>query len=100
MKKDYTKIGIAAALLIVLAFLVVQIVKFTGRRQAARIEYDAAKAEYDTANTDHAELQEDFKYYSDPANLSKELRARFNYTLSGEKILILVKEGATTTASD
>jgi|SRR3989344_2875328 len=97
MSRDYTKIGIAAALAIFLVFLIVQIVKFSGRRQNARATYNAAKAEYDLAAEDNKQLQDDFRYFSDPENLAKELRSRFNYTLPGERILIFVQEGATTT---
>lgn len=97
MIKDYTKIGIAVALFVFLIFLSVQIVKFSGRRHSARGTYDAAKAEYDQTAEDNESLKEDFRYYSNPENLSKELRARFNYTLPGEKILIFVQEGASTT---
>lgn len=100
MTKDYTKIGIAVALIVFLSFLIVQIVKFAGRQHEARAIYDAAKAEYDTAAADHENLKEDFRYYSDPENLSKELRARFNYTLPGEKILIFVQEGDSTDDSN
>lgn len=92
MTRDYTKIGIAVALFIFLIFLSAQIVKFSGRSHAARSTYEAAKAEYDSALADHEVLKEDFRYYSDPENLSKELRARFNYTLPGEKMLILIRE--------
>lgn len=96
MTRDYTKIGIAVALVIFLIFLSVQIVKFSGRRGAARATYDEAKTEYDSMVADHASLEEDFRYYSDPENLSKELRSRFNYTLPGEKILIFVQEASST----
>lgn len=94
MIKDYTKIGISAVLFIFLIFVVVQIVKFSGREQAARAEYDEVKAEFDRTQADHERLREELSYYSDPDNLSKELRSRFNYTLPGEKILILVQEPA------
>lgn len=98
MKRDYTKIAIAAALFIFLIFLIVQIVKFSGRRHAARATYETANAEYDRAAADNEGLKEDFRYYSDPENLSKELRSRFNYTLPGERMLIFVQEGASTTS--
>lgn len=99
MIKDYTKIGIALAMVVFLVFLVVQIVKFSGRQNSARAIYETAKKEYDSAAADHEVLKEDFRYYSDPENLSKELRARFNYTLPGERILIFVQEGASTTGT-
>ena len=96
MKRDYTKIGIAVALFIFLVFILVQIVEFSGRERAARTVYDATKAQFDQANADQENLKEDFDYYSDPANLSKEMRSRFNYALPGEKMLILVPQGSST----
>jgi cell division protein FtsB len=92
MIKDYTKIGICAVLFIFLVFVVVQTVKFSGREREARAEYDEVKEEFDRTQADHQTLREELSYYSNQDNLAKELRARFNYTLPGEKILILVQE--------
>jgi hypothetical protein len=92
MVKDYTKIAIAAVLAVFLVFILVQIVKFSGRMHDARAGYDAVQTDFDRTRSDRDRLQEEYSYYSNPANLSKELRSRFNYTLPGEKILILVPE--------
>jgi len=100
MKNDYTKIGIAAVLFVFLVFLLVQIVEFSGRERAAHGVYDAAKAQFDQTSGDQQSLKEDFDYYSDPVNLAKEMRARFSYTLPGEKTLILVQEGSSTTSGE
>jgi len=35
-------------------------------------------------------LAEDIDYYSDPYNLEKELRSRFNYKEPGEELMIIV----------
>lgn len=94
MKQDYTKIFIAAALGIFLIFILVQIVKFSGRMQGARAEYDAAKAEFDRTSAESADLKSEYEYFSNPENLNKELRSRFNYTLPGEKLLILVPKAS------
>ena len=45
---------------------------------------------------DNKKLEADIGYFSDPHNLEKELRARFNVRLPGEKLIIVVppREGA------
>lgn len=35
-------------------------------------------------------LQADLEYFSNPSNLEKELRARFNYKLPGESVMIVI----------
>jgi hypothetical protein len=100
MKNDYTKIGIAAVLFLFLIFVVVQIVEFSGREHAARGSYYAAKAQFDQTTMDEQDLKEDFDYYSNPTNLSKEMRSRFSYALPGEKTLILVQEGSSTESGE
>lgn len=96
MSRDYTKIFIAAVLGIFLLLILVQIVKFSGRMRGARMEYDAAKAEYDRTAAEGVRLQSEYEYFSNPENLNKELRSRFNYTLPGEKLLILVPKASST----
>jgi len=46
---------------------------------------------------DNTRLQGDVEYLSDPHNLEKELRARFNYRSPNEKLIIVVpQEGEET----
>lgn len=42
------------------------------------------------AASDNASLENDYQFYSNPTNLEKELRARFNYRSPGEKMIIVV----------
>jgi len=37
-------------------------------------------------------LDEKIEYFSEPRNLEKELRARFNYRLPFEKLIIVIPE--------
>jgi predicted PurR-regulated permease PerM len=47
-----------------------------------------------------ASLQEETQYLSNPANLEKELRARFNYKKPGETMVIIVPAASSTTSTD
>jgi cell division protein FtsB len=47
-----------------------------------------------------ASLQEETQYLSNPANLEKELRARFNYKKPGETMVIIVPDATSTTSTD
>ena len=42
---------------------------------------------------DNNKLKDDTEYFSDPHNLEKELRARFNYRAPNEKMIIVAPEG-------
>jgi cell division protein FtsB len=97
MIRDYTKVAIAAALLAFFVFAVVQMVKFSIRMRAAQADYEVVEKEYNHTRAEQERLREEFTYFSNPTNLSKELRARFNYTLPGEKVLILVPENRGST---
>jgi hypothetical protein len=100
MTRDYSKLAIAAVLFILLIFVVVQIVKFSGRMRAAKGMYDSVQTDFERTRADHENLKAEFSYFSNPVNLSKELRSRFNYTLPGEKILILVQEESAPTSTE
>lgn len=39
---------------------------------------------------ENADLQSEIEYFSHPENLEKELREKFNYKQSGEKMIIVV----------
>ena len=42
---------------------------------------------------DNEKLKGDIEYFSDPHNLEKELRSRFNYRAPNEKMIIVVPPG-------
>ena len=50
-------------------------------------DLDSAKEEI---LKDNEKLKQDIDYFSEPHNLEKELRARFNIRLPGEKLIIIV----------
>ncbi len=50
------------------------------------------RKEVESIKSDNDALYKKIDYFSDPHNLEKELRARFNYRLPGEKLIIVVPE--------
>ncbi|MBI2013676.1 MAG: septum formation initiator family protein [Candidatus Colwellbacteria bacterium] len=54
--------------------------------------YSASMEELGELKTDIEGLESDIEYYSDPRNLEKEMRARFNYRAPNEKTIIVVPE--------
>lgn len=46
---------------------------------------------------DNDDLREKISYYSNPRNLEKELRARFNYRFPNEKLIIVVPKKESST---
>lgn len=48
------------------------------------------------AQADNRAIQSDYQFYLNPVNLEKELRARFNYSLPGEKTIIIVPQASST----
>jgi hypothetical protein len=47
------------------------------------------------AETEEQSLSTEVNYLSNPVNLEKELRGRFNYAKSGETMLIIVSSSTT-----
>lgn len=89
--------------LVLVALLVVvgiEVAVFFGREQRAHNEYREAEAQLNQAKIDQGKLQEELRYFAEKANIEKELRARFNYRLPGEKMIILVPSTTTTSTSE
>ncbi|MDP2598838.1 MAG: hypothetical protein Q8P49_03350 [Candidatus Liptonbacteria bacterium] len=71
-------------------FLGIQIYTFIGKERKIRQEFSNFEVQLQAAKLDEAKSRADLDYYLNPANLEKELRARFNYKAFGENLLILV----------
>jgi hypothetical protein len=93
---DVAKIVISALLLLFLIFVCTQIYTYHAKAAAARATYGAAQTKLQTTESDHDKLEREYKYYLNPLNLAKELKARFNYQDPGEKSLILVPASTST----
>lgn len=86
---------IALGILVVL--LGIQIYSFQAQGNAFAKQAADLQLQMDKAQKDHEQLTGDSQYLQDPANLEKELRARFNYHAPDEKMIILVPTPHATT---
>ncbi len=93
------KIILAVILSLFLAFLLYQTWSFAGKENAAGKGAIAMQAELQEAQADLSSLQSDYEFLQNPDNLEKELRARFNYKIPGEKLVIIVPPSSTTTSA-
>lgn len=93
------KIILAVILSLFMAFLLYQTWSFAGRENAAAKEAIAIQAELQKAQADLSSLQSDYEFLQNPDNLEKELRARFNYKVPGEKLIIIVPPSSTATST-
>jgi len=93
------KLVVAIILSVLFVLLSVQIYKFWGEANTAMKEYSALEEKVNAAKEDNAKFQAELDYYKNPANLEKELRARFNYKVPGEKMIIIVPRNQSGTAS-
>ena len=91
------KIALAVVLILFLLFIVGQIWTMSGKTRIVETGLTKVAKELEKARSDSHQLHMDFNFYSNPINLEKELRARFNYSLPGEKLIILVPPKTTTT---
>ncbi|OGY56522.1 MAG: hypothetical protein A2Y84_01120 [Candidatus Colwellbacteria bacterium RBG_13_48_8] len=76
--------------LTLMAYLGYQTYLLQKERASLAKEYDEEKKEYEELKVDSEQLKEDIEYFSDPHNLEKELRSKFNYRLPNEKLIIVV----------
>jgi len=53
-------------------------------------ELESLQAQIEEIKTESSRITDDVEYYSDPHNLEKELKSRFNYKKIGEQLLIVV----------
>lgn len=83
---------------ILIVFLVSQVWYFYRETGSAEKELNMLKAKLSEAQRDYEDLNADYEFYSRPENLEKELRARFNYRSSDEKMIIIVPPQATSSA--
>jgi len=84
------RIILVLMLSIFLFFALYQSWVFFAQSRELKEEVAAAQAEANKALAENQALQEDYNFYSDPVNMEKELRARFNYREPGERMIIMV----------
>ena len=85
---------------VVVAYLGYQSYILQRERHDYSEEFKEARAQQQDLQADNERLREQIEYFSDPHNLEKELRERFNYKLPYEKLIIVVpeKNNGTSTA--
>ena len=84
------KIAAAVILSIALIFIVTQIVSSIKEEHSLAEMFSGVDARLEQAKTQEQDLSEKMNYLTNPANLEKELRARFNYAKPGETMVIIV----------
>lgn len=82
---------------IILVGLLTQAYKMGSEGWGLSKEMKAVNKELTLVETDNNDLREKLNYYSNPRNLEKELRARFNYRLPNEKLIIVVPKKESST---
>ncbi len=82
---------------IILIGFLVQVYKMGSEGWALRKEVKEVDKELTLVGTDTNDLKEKISYYSNPRNLEKELRARFNYRFPNEKLIIVVPKKESST---
>ena len=92
------KIAAIVVLSLLLIFVFVQVFSFVGQEGKLGSELADVQANLTKAQNEETSLQQEDEYLSNPINLEKEIRARFNYKKPGETMVIIVPS-ATSTAS-
>jgi len=80
---------VLAALFVV---VVIQVYNLIKERMELRGKFSAVTAEAEKLETENVVLLGDIEYFSNPKNLAKELKSKFNYKNPGEKLIIVVPE--------
>ena len=95
------KIASIVVLSLFLIVLGVQVYSFVAQEWQLGSQLADVQANLTKAQVQETNLQQEVQYLSDPANLEKELRARYNYKKPGETMVIIVPaSGVNTTSTD
>jgi cell division protein FtsB len=93
------KIAAIVVLSLFIIILGVQVFSFVGQEWSLGSELADVQANLSKSQAEETSLQEENQYLSNPANLEKELRARFNYKKPGETMVIIVPAASSTATS-
>jgi predicted PurR-regulated permease PerM len=94
------KIASIVVLSLFLILIGVQVYSFVAQEWSLGSELADVQENLLKSQAQEASLQEETQYLSNPANLEKELRARFNYKKPGETMVIIVPDATSTTSTD
>ena len=84
------KLVTAAVLVIIFAILGFQLYRLYAQQLKMRKDLSEVTVQVEKLTKENETLQADIVYFSDPKNLEKELRSKFNYVKPGEKLIILI----------
>jgi len=94
------KIASAIVLSVFLVILGIQVYSFVSQEWQLGSQLASAQANLTKAQVQEADLQDEIQYLSNPENLEKELRARYNYKKPGETMVIIIPATTSTTSTD
>ena len=91
---------IAAAVILSIAFIFVatQIVSAIRQERSLAQAFSDVDVRLAQAEAQEQDLSSEMNYLTNPVNLEKELRARFNYAKPGETMLIIVPSSTATSS--
>ena len=93
------KIAIAIILTLALVFVATQIFTSIKEEHSLSAAYASLSAQLNDANVQQESLSAEVNYLANPANLEKELRARFNYAKPGETMVIIIPSSTASSSS-
>jgi cell division protein FtsB len=93
------KIAIAVVLSIVLIFIAAQVFFFFKEERSLAGTLADTENRLRQAQAEEQNLAAEVNYLANPANLEKELRARFNYTKPGETMIVIVQSSTATSGA-
>ena len=85
------------AVAFLLGFMAYSIMKDSHTYEASVRSLRAKKAGLEASN---ANLSAKLEYFKNPQNLLKEARTQFNFVSPGEKVIIIIPEGTSSTSLD
>lgn len=84
------KVVLFIIIVILFSFVGSQVYFILKERNQLRAEVLGLNGKLNTLQSENKTLKEDISYFSNPLNLEKELKAKFNYKDPGEKMIIVV----------
>lgn len=81
------KIGVIFASVLIAVFLGVQLFNFYKSNSELSVKLKTASAETVSLQSENEKLKADLLYFTEPENLAKELKAKFDYKKPGEKLI-------------
>lgn len=81
---------IAILLAVIMVLLIVQIYNLNSKKAFLKTNLSKVNDQVENLEKENRNLQADLEYFTDPLNLAKELKSKFNYKRPGEKLIIVV----------